>query len=141
MFLDSIPGFDPFAGTRIYNEAAFHRFLEADWARAERLRRCVLLILVSMQHQATGFAALPKAAVTSVFRGLVASARDEDFVGWFREGRVAAASLVRGPGPLDASADVSIGSSVRRAIEAQLPPVLAGALRVRVRRLGISHQQ
>src|SRR5690606_11044521 len=77
MFSDSTPDYDPFLGTRVYNEAAFHQFLAADWARAERLRRCVLLILVSLRRESMQRATLPRSAAASVFLGLSATVRDE----------------------------------------------------------------
>ncbi len=138
MFSDSTPDYDPFLGTRVYNEAAFHQFLAADWARAERLRRCVLLILVSLRRESMHPVSLPKSAAASVFLGLSATVRDEDFIGWFREGRVAGALLMEGPEWPDPAAESTIRASVRRAIEARLHSTLAAGLRVRVRRLGVS---
>jgi hypothetical protein len=136
MFLDSTPNYDTHAGARVYNEAAFRQFLAADRARAERLRRCLLLILVSIRHESARPAPLEKAVATSMFRGLSTSVREVDFVGWFRERRVAAALLVQGPKPPDACADATIATRVRHAIEVRLPSTLAGALRVRLHRLG-----
>ncbi len=138
MFLDSTPDYDPFTGARVYNEAAFRQFLAADRARAERRRRCLFLILVSIRHEPTQPATLSTAVAASMFRGLSASVREVDFVGWFREGRVAAALLVPGPQSPDASAAATIAARVRQAIEAWLPAPLAGALRIRVYRLGAS---
>jgi hypothetical protein len=138
MLPNPTPDYDPSAGARVYNEAAFRQFLAADWARAERLRRCVFLILVSMRHESPRRTTLPRAAAASVFLGLNASVRDVDFVGWFRQGRVPGALLVQGPDRFDVSEVPEIGASVRLAIEQRLPSRFTGALRVRVRRLGTS---
>lgn len=138
MLPNSIPDYDASAGPRVYNEAAFRQFLEADWARAERLRRCMFLILVSMRHGPDSPQALARSAAAGMFLGLSATVRDVDFIGWFREGRVAGALLVQGPGVGDVTAGQDIGVSVRRAIEQRLPARVSDALRVRVRRLGAS---
>jgi hypothetical protein len=134
---DATPGY-ALAGPRVYNEAAFRQLLAADRARAERLRRCLLLILVSFHYERLPLTALPKAVVTSVFFALVGSVRDVDIVGWLREGRVAAALLIQGKTPPDSSADAVIADRVRCAIEKRIPRKFAGVIRVRVRRLGLS---
>lgn len=136
MFPHSTPGYDAASGAPVYNEAAFRQFLAADRARAERLHRCLFLVLVSIRQEPSRPPVLSTAVATSMFRGLSASVREVDFVGWFREGRVAAALLVQGPDSPEASAAATIAARVRCEVEAWLPSQLTGALRIRVCRLG-----
>lgn len=136
MLLDSTPGYVPLPGAQVYNEAAFRRFLAADRARAVRLRRCLFLVLVSIRRQPGRSVRLPTVTATAVFRGLGASVREVDFVGWFREERVAAALLVQGPYSSSSSTAARIVARVRPAIEGRLPASLVSGLRVRVVRLG-----
>jgi hypothetical protein len=138
MFLDSTPGYVSFTDAHVYNEAAFRQFLAADWARAERLGRCLLLVLVSLRPESTQPITLSRSVAAGVCRGLSASVREGDIVGWLREGRVAAGLLVQGPRPPDTSASAAIAARVGRAVGERLPSKLAGALRVRVHRLGAS---
>jgi hypothetical protein len=133
MELLSTPGYTTFHGGvagLAYNEAAFSHFLAIERRRAERSRRSVLLVLVSAQSQAGRPATLSQAAASELFARLGASVREVDFVGWYREGRVAAAVLTQ-QAPASSVVRDRVVSRVTAAVSA---PVLAahGRLRVRV---------
>jgi hypothetical protein len=96
--LDSIPAHTPFYGGaagRAHNEAGFRHFLEIERQRASRSGYCVLLVLVGVRNETGNSVRLPPIVASSVFAALGSSVREIDFVGWFREGRVAAAVLVQ----------------------------------------------
>src|SRR5947207_13425561 len=99
MALKSIPAYSRFPGGQVgqaYNEAAFQHFLAVDRWRAERSTRSLLLVLVTMRTSPGGLVKLAEATATALFCGLGACVREVDFVGWYREGYVAAAVLSQG---------------------------------------------
>src|SRR5580765_4543145 len=106
MAVESIPAYATLLGRRIarvYNEAAFRHFLAVDRWRAERSSRSFFLILVTIRQSSDrgpstgsgqadgGGGKIADATAAALFRGLDACVREVDFIGWFREGRVAAA--------------------------------------------------
>ena len=104
--LDAIPGYTAHHGGaagRAHNEAAFRHFLGIELRRAARSGHCVLLVLVNVRESGSGSVKLPPMAASKIFSALGESVREVDFVGWFKEGRVAAAALVQRVNP---SADV-----------------------------------
>jgi hypothetical protein len=133
MELQSNPGYTTFHGGvagLAYNEAAFNHFLAIERRRAERSRRSILLVLVSVQAQAGRSNVLGHAAATELFARLGASVREVDFVGWYREGRVAAAVLTQQAPPSRATCD-RVAERVTSAV--RIPALAAhGRLRVRV---------
>lgn len=135
MMLDSTPDYIAFDGAQVYNEAAFRRFLGTDLTRARKLHRSLLLVLISVCCQPGRPMALSHRASSATFKGLTASVREVDFVGWFRDGTVAAALLASGPAAIDAAAVPGIVARIRTAIEPRLSDT-SGALRIRTVRLG-----
>jgi len=131
--LDSIPSHTAYHGGaagRAHNEAGFRHFLRIELHRAAHSGHCVLLVLVRVRESAGRSGTLTPLAASRVFSALGASVREVDFVGWFKEGRVAAAALVQRATP---SADV------RRQIEGRVMKTLskerftsAGVARVRI---------
>jgi hypothetical protein len=118
---------------QVYNEQAFRHFLALEARRAERLNRSFLLLLVSLKPQTERNVRLSPGAAARVFSGLSLSVRDVDFIGWYREGHIAAAALAQGteePGP---DAPRQIGDRVTRALHKELPAEVAQMLSVRVR--------
>ncbi len=75
------------------NEAAFRHFLHIERRRAERAAHAVLLVLVSMRTSRGGNPTFGPASASAVFSALGECVRESDFVGWYREGRVAGAVL------------------------------------------------
>jgi hypothetical protein len=131
--LDSIPGYtdhDGGAAGGVHNESAFRYFLGIELRRAARSGHCVLLVLVSVRESNGGTVKLAPLAASTVFAALGASVREVDFVGWFREGRVAAAALVQRVDP-SANARQQIVSRVMKTLsKGRL--ATAGSTRVRV---------
>jgi hypothetical protein len=95
---DTAPGYSAYrTGTAgdVHNEPAFRYFLAVERRRAEQAGRSVLLVLVSL-HSAPGRSQrLAPPEASAIFRALGASVREVDFVGWFRDGHVAAAALIQ----------------------------------------------
>ena len=96
--LDSIPDFTAHHGGvagRAHNEAAFRHFLGIELRRADRSGHCLLLVLVAVRDSTGRNTRLAPLAASKVFSALGTSVREVDFVGWFKEGRIAAAALVQ----------------------------------------------
>ena len=77
-----------------YNEAAFRYFLTLERRRAERHVRPLLLVLVKLRKHSQSGSALTPPTLATIFSALSACVREVDFVGWYREGVVAAAALI-----------------------------------------------
>ena len=138
MAVESIPAYATLLGrrmARVYNEAAFRHFLAADRWRAERSSRSFFLILVTIRQSSERGGKIADATAVALFRGLEACVREVDFIGWFREGRVAAAVLPQG---LNASGAVPhlVAARLLPVLKQRLPAGEAGKLRIRVVRLG-----
>jgi len=121
-----------------YNEEAFGYFLEIERKRSERSNRPFLLLLVDLKKEPgepeKNLGVDPK-VVSKLFSGLWACLRETDFVGWYRDGRVAGAVLTQ---PADMSrADVSgeVGPRIRQLLCKGLPSGAARRLQVRVYQL------
>jgi hypothetical protein len=99
MTRDTSPAFSDVKGAdgQAYNEPAFRYFLNIERNRAQRRARSVALVLVNSRtkHQ-TPTEGLEPDAMDAIFDALTSSVRDADFVGWYQEGRVAAAVLAMG---------------------------------------------
>ncbi|MGB7220845.1 MAG: hypothetical protein WBD07_18740 [Vicinamibacterales bacterium] len=121
-----------------YNEQAFGYFLEIERKRSERSNRPFLLLLVDLKKEPgepEKNLGLNPALATRLFSGLWTCLRETDFVGWYREGRVAGAVLTQ---PADMSrTDVSgdVGPRIRELLCKGLPPDAARRLQVRVYQL------
>jgi hypothetical protein len=93
------------AGWRVkaYDERIFRRFLFAERKRAEHSRCGSLLVLVQPKLSSGGSNMAPMVAAR-IFLALADAVREVDFIGWYRQGRVAGAVLAQGPAaPADAS--------------------------------------
>jgi hypothetical protein len=104
--IESTPGYagyDGGAAGRAHNEAAFRHFLNIERRRAGRSGRAVVLVLVSLRERPGTDAVLTTAAAAGIFSALGLSVREVDFVGWYRDGRVAAAALIQRAIPLPAT--------------------------------------
>lgn len=118
-----------------YNEAAFRHFLAADRRRAVRSQRSLLMVLVAIGLGPGRSATLTDETATAIFQGLIASLRDVDFVGWYRERQVAAAVLASGANATD-QARAAVAERLIPALRRQLPGERSANLRVRVVQLG-----
>ena len=120
----------------VYNEAAFRHFLAVDRRRAQRSQRYLFLVLVSLRAGAGRRARLTNAAATVLFRGLNASVREVDFLGWFVEGQMPAAVLTQGLRTSAIGLADVIAQRVVTELQKRLSPSDSQNLRVRVVRLG-----
>ena len=118
----------------VYDEDAFRHFLAVERMRAQRSQRPFLLLLVSIRGSRI-IDEVPGSVSPALFTGLGLCVREIDFVGWYRQGRVAGAVLPQGVGLHDRDASHRIVSRVNRILGEHLPSV-AGRLRVRTVQLG-----
>ena len=119
------------AGTAAYGEEAFRYLLGLERKRAGRSGRPFLLLLVDLKKTLDD-PEMGADAANWVFSGLAASLRDTDFVGWYREGRVAGAVLAQ----LSDAGDSDIAQIVRDRVQekllAHVPASIAHRLQTRV---------
>lgn len=120
---------------QVYNEEAFRHFLDIEQRRAERSGRSFLLALVSLRKLEAADGVISQDIAGRVFAGLEQSVREVDFVGWFREDRIAGAVLAQGLGELGTEAKQRIAGRVTRDICGRLPSNVAQRLHVRVAQL------
>lgn len=99
MALESIPAYSRLRGSpdgHVYNEAAFKYFLAADRWRVQRSPRSMVLVLVSLRPSPGRSELLTDSVASTLFTGLASCVREVDFVGWYRQDRVAGAVLPQG---------------------------------------------
>jgi hypothetical protein len=111
-----------------YNEEAFQYFLEIERKRSELSNRPFLLMLVDF-HKCPRIDAVTADMLFSVLSRCL---RETDFIGWYREGRVAGAVLTQhGETEVD---DLSEGvrQRIAGALRQGLPSLLAPHLQARV---------
>ena len=118
-----------------YNEEAFRYFLAVERKRAGRSRRSFLLLLVSMKKRSGVSGPIRPAVATSIFSGLWLGVREVDFIGWFREGRVAGAVLTQGADPLAPDVSRRISQRLTETLRGRVPADVARRLHVRVLQL------
>lgn len=119
---------------QVYNEEAFRYLLAVERSRAAQLQRSFLLLLVSTRRPPFGAGRIAPDLAAGVFAALSLSIRDIDFIGWFREGRVAGAVLTQAQ-PATAEVSRHVGSRVSAALARRLPRDLAASLQLRVLQL------
>ena len=95
-----------------YNEEAFRHFLAIERKRSERARRSFLLLLVSLRKQPGMSVTFTSEVASRLFSGLSLCVREVDFIGWYREERVAGAVLTQGIGTTEPDASRRIGERV-----------------------------
>jgi hypothetical protein len=137
--VESTPAFIQFDGEvcRAYNEVAFRYFLEIERKRAEHSARPLLLMLVTLRKFPRAPMDVPSGMFARIFSALAACVREVDFVGWYREGAVAAAVLVPS-GPVSATVRHHLSARALRALKQRLSPDEAARVGVRVVTLGRS---
>src|SRR2546428_293200 len=77
------------AAGQAYDEAAFHYFLEIERKRAEIWNRPFLMMLIDFRRNPEISPRIDEPAAGRLFSILLQCIRETDFVGWYREGRVA----------------------------------------------------
>lgn len=118
-----------------YNEQAFRHFLTIERKRAARASRTFLLLLVSLRKQPGVSVAFSPRLASRLFSGLALCVREVDFIGWYREGRVAGAVLIQGIGTPDPDAARRIGERVTQILGRRLSAAEVQRLQVRVLQL------
>ncbi len=119
-------------GGQAYNEAAFRYFLAMERKRSERSGRPVLLLLVDLKDQPGVSAPIDPVLARRLFAGLWGCLRESDFVGWYREGRVAGAVLTESRNRPRTDVARLVSQRVSDALCARVPSGVARRLRVRV---------
>jgi hypothetical protein len=118
-----------------YTEEVFRYFLRVERTREARARRSVLLLLVTLQERNGAKRAIPRAVADEIFSGVWLTVREVDFVGWFRQDRVAAAVLTQG-NTLPAAEDCGrIAQRITRALHQRVAADIAVRLDVQIRQL------
>jgi hypothetical protein len=115
-----------------YNEEAFRHFLALERKRSERACRSFLLLLVALRREPAARAAIPQPLAAKVFAALATCVREVDFVGWYREDRIAGAVLIQGAAAPEPDAPKRIAARVTDALRSQLPSPVVQRLQVRV---------
>ena len=118
-----------------YNEAAFRYFLAIERKRAKRSRRTFLLLLVDVKRQRGMSSRIPPVVAARIFAGLWHCVREVDFVGWFREDRVAGAVLTQGADPPAPDVPLRISHRITGILSERVPAPVARRLHVRVLQL------
>lgn len=115
-----------------YNEAAFRYLLETERQRAERASRSLVLLLVNLRHGFSMRGRIAPSAASKLFAGLSLSVREVDFIGWYRDQRIAGAVLTQGLEAPSQGARREIRQRVTRVLANQLPEHLVDEVQVRV---------
>jgi hypothetical protein len=138
MPLQSTPAYSRFRASSIdcvYNEAAFHYFLAADRSRVQRSRRSMVLVLVSLRLNPGRSEFLADAMASMLFAGLAACVREIDFIGWYRQDRVAGAVLPQGE-VTSSQLRTLVLNRILTSLKHSLPDDVTRHLHVRVVRFG-----
>jgi hypothetical protein len=123
---------------KVYSEGAFRHFLDIERVRVERSERSFLLLLVSLRKCPESGVSVPRAVAPALFSGLALCVREIDFIGWYRQGRVAGAVLAQGFHAPDSEAPSRIVERVTQVLSGRLPEVVSRRLRVRIVQFGRS---
>jgi hypothetical protein len=118
-----------------YNEQAFRHFLAIERKRATRASRSFLLLLVSLRKEPGANVVINAKAASRLFSGLAGCVREVDFIGWYRQERVAGAVLTQGAATPAAAAVQGITDRVTGVLGQHLSASEAQRLQVRVLQL------
>src|SRR5499427_2010089 len=116
----------------VYNEEAFRYFLQIERKRANRSNSRFLLLLVDLkkdEQQSSGFDA---ATSVKLFAAMLPCLRETDFIGWYRQGRVASAVLTQVGDTQGVEVSNLVASRIREAVGQNLPSSVSERLQVRV---------
>ncbi|HEY7292597.1 MAG TPA: hypothetical protein VH583_22360 [Vicinamibacterales bacterium] len=114
-----------------YGEETFRYLLGIERKRSERSSRPFFLLLVDLKRD-DGSAALMEGEVAgNVFAGLSQALRETDFIGWYREGRVAGAVLAQHADSPDVRVALAVSQRVKDQICAHVP-ALAERVQTRI---------
>jgi hypothetical protein len=111
-----------------YNEEAFQYFLEIERKRSELSNRPFLLMLVDFKKHPR----IDSVMADKLFSVLSSCLRETDFLGWYREGRVAGAVLTQHGEPSRDDLSDGVHQRIGEALREALPSDLARHLQARV---------
>lgn len=120
-------GFGP-----VYNEEAFRYFLQIERKRASRSNSRFLLLLVDLARQPGLSASFDAPTGAQLFSAMWPCLRETDFIGWYRQSRVASAVLTQVGETPDIEVPNLVADRVREAFSQSLSAPLAVRLQVRV---------
>jgi hypothetical protein len=120
-------GFGP-----VYNEEAFRYFLQIERKRANRSNSRFLLLLVDLKRDERQNVGFDEATSVKLFASMLPTLRETDFIGWYRQNRVASAVLTQVGETPEVEVSKLVASRVRQALGQRLPASVAGRLQVRV---------
>lgn len=118
-----------------YNEEVFRYFLAMERKRAAHSRHSFLLLLVSVEKRSGVSGRIRPVVAAGIFSGLWLSVREVDFIGWFRDERVAGAVLTQGAHPLAPDVSRRISQRLTQTLCEHVPSDVARRLHVRVLQL------
>jgi|SRR5438094_889185 len=119
-----------------YNEEAFQYFLEIERKRSEISNRPFLLMLIEFNRHAAGVnPEIDVVTAGTLFSILRRCLRETDFIGWYREGRVAGAVLTQHGQPDRDDRFEVVRGRVGEALEKHFSPDRPRRLQVRVYQL------
>jgi hypothetical protein len=116
----------------VYNEEAFRYFLQIERKRASRSNSRFLLLLVDLKRDERQSASFDSATGVKLFAAMLPCLRETDFIGWYRQERVASAVLTQIGETPGVEVSTLVADRVREALGQNLPSSLSGRLQVRV---------
>jgi len=120
-------GFGP-----VYNEEAFRYFLQIERKRANRSNSRFLLLLVDLKRHRDLGNLFDESTGARVFSAMWPCLRETDFIGWYRQSRVASAVLTQVGETPGIEVPNLVAERVREAVAQSLSTPLADRLQVRV---------
>jgi hypothetical protein len=132
--LDRSCGFAlPDGSSDAYNEEAFQYFLEIERKRSEMSNRPFLLMLIEFSRQPVGITPdIDTGTARKLFEVLRSCLRETDFIGWYRDGRVAGAVLTQHSEPNRDDLSSVVRQRVGEALAKLFPPDQPRRFQVRV---------
>src|SRR5262249_17396987 len=122
----------------VYDEETFRYFMELDRRRAERSKGSFLLVLVEWSGQSNETTPFEPKVADRLFSLMTPCLRGTDFLGWYDQGRIAAAVLTQLGGAAGTDVSSLVMERLDRALASGFPPQVAGRLRVRVYQLPLN---
>ncbi|HEX7794650.1 MAG TPA: hypothetical protein VF456_09885 [Vicinamibacterales bacterium] len=116
----------------IYSEETFRYFLTAERRRVERSGRCFVLLLLQLQSRHHSRPRIPRIVAARIFSELRLCVREIDFIGWYRDRRVAAAILVCSSERDELTMLVAAANRIGTTLRERLPAPVARRLSLRV---------
>jgi hypothetical protein len=120
-------GFGP-----VYNEEAFRYFLQIERKRASRSNSRFLLLLIDLKRQVSESPQFDETTGAKLFLAMWPCLRETDFIGWYRQQRVASAVLTQVGETPGVEVSNLVADRVRGALTQSLPANLATRLQIRV---------